>query len=156
MSEVKDSWWRPVALLLILIALSMDLLVWNFSGGAEFSSIFNQFALGFTLALGLTSFALLLVSIGSVHQYSRWKEQIIGLILISGLGLSLSNWQIGGSFEEMQRGSVILLAGVTAMLAASGLIFGLLLALVTGREHTPDPLLEMESTRGDVSLELDD
>ena len=56
----------------------------------------------------------------------------------------------------MQRGSVILLAGVTAMLAASGLIFGLLLALVTGREHTPDPLLEMESTRGDVSLELDD
>ena len=99
MSEVKDSWWRPVALLLILIALSMDLLVWNFSGGTEFSSIFNQFAFGITLDLGLTSFALLLVSIGSVHQYSRWKEQIIGLILISGLGLSLSNWQIGGSFE---------------------------------------------------------
>jgi len=156
MSEVKDSWWRPVALLLILIALSMDLLVWNFSGGIEFSSIFNQFALGFTLALGLTSFALLLVSIGSVHQYARWKEQIIGLILISGLGLSLYNWQIGGSLEEMQRGSVILLAGVSAMLAASGLIFGLLLALVTGREHTPDPLLEMESTRGDVPLELED
>ena len=156
MSEVRGSWWRPVALLLILIAFSMDLLVWHFSDGAEFSAIFNQFTLGFTLALGLTGLALLLVSIGSVHQHARWKEQIVGLILISGLGLSLTNWQMAGSFEEMQRGSVILLAGVTAMLAASGLVFGLLLALVTGREHPRDPLLEMESTHGDVSNELND
>ena len=96
MSEVRGSWWRPVALLLILIAFSMDLLVWHFSDGAEFSAIFNQFTLGFTLALGLTGLALLLVSIGSVHQYARWKEQIIGLILISGLGLSspIGKWQV--------------------------------------------------------------
>ena len=37
-----------------------------------------------------------------------------------------------------------------------GLVFGLLLALVTGREHVPDPLLDLDSTGGDVSLELDD
>ena len=51
---------------------------------------------------------------------------------------------------------VILLSGITAMLAAVGLVFGLLLALVTGREHIPDTVLEMDSTHGDVSLELED
>ena len=45
---------------------------------------------------------------------------------------------------------------VRQMLAAVGLVFGLLLALVTGREHVPDPLLDLDSTGGDVSLELDD
>jgi hypothetical protein len=61
-----------------------------------------------------------------------------------------------GSFDAMRDEGVILLSGITAMLAAVGLVFGLLLALVTGREHSPDPLLQMDSTRGDVSLELDD
>jgi hypothetical protein len=61
-----------------------------------------------------------------------------------------------GSFDAMRGEGVILLSGITAMLAALGLVFGLLLALVTGRKHSPDPLLQMESTRGDVSLELDD
>jgi hypothetical protein len=51
---------------------------------------------------------------------------------------------------------VMLFSGMTAMLAAVGLVFGLLLALVTGREHVPDPLLDLDSTGGDVSLELDD
>ena len=61
-----------------------------------------------------------------------------------------------GSVDAMRDGGVILLSGITAMLAAVGLVFGLLLALVTGREHAPDPLLEMDSTHGDVSLELED
>ena len=61
-----------------------------------------------------------------------------------------------GSVDAMRDEGVILLSGITAMLAAVGLVFGLLLALVTGREHTPDPLLEMDSTHGDVSLELED
>ena len=55
----------------------------------------------------------------------------------------------------MRSSGVIMLAGATAMLAASGLVFGLLLALVTGRELIPDPLLDMDSTGGDVSVELE-
>ena len=55
----------------------------------------------------------------------------------------------------MRQGGVILLSGLTGMLTALGLVFGLLLALVTGREHTTDPLLDMESTDGDVSIELE-
>jgi hypothetical protein len=112
--------------------------------------------LGFTLAFGLTSFALLLISLGAVHRHVRWQEQMMGLSLLTGLGLSLTNWQMDGSFDAMRGESVILLSGVTAMLAAFGLVFGLLLALVTGRKHIPDPLLQMESTHGDVSLELED
>ena len=81
---------------------------------------------------------------------------MIGLTLLAGLGLSLTNWQIGGSIDAMFDEGVILLSGITAMMAAVGLVFGLLLALVTGREHTPDPLLEMDSTHGDVSLELEE
>ena len=156
MTEERDAWWGPVALLMLLIAFSMDLLVWQLSGGTEFSSIIERAILGFTLAFGLTSFALLLISLGAVHSHVRWQEQVVGLFLLTGLGLSLTNWQIEGSVDAMRDEGVILLSGITAMLAAVGLVFGLLLALVTGREHTPDPLLEMDSTHGDVSLELED
>ena len=156
MTEERDAWWGPVALLMLLIAFSMDLLVWQLSGGTEFSSIIERAILGFTLAFGLTSFALLLISLGAVHSHVRWQEQVVGLFLLTGLGLSLTNWQMEGSVDAMRGEGVILLSGITAMLAAVGLVFGLLLALVTGREHTPDPLLEMDSTHGDVALELED
>ena len=156
MTEERDAWWGPVALLMLLIAFSMDLLVWQLSGGTEFSSIIERAILGFTLAFGLTSFALLLISLGAVHSHVRWQEQVVGLFLLTGLGLSLTNWQMEGSVDAIRDEGVILLAGITAMLAAVGLVFGLLLALVTGREHIPDPLLEMDSTHGDVSLELED
>ena len=156
MSDVKDAWWKPVALLMFVLAFGMDLLVWHYSGGWEFPAIIERMILGFTLAFGMTAFAILLVSLGAVHQHMRWQEQIIGLILLTGLGLSLTNWQMGGSIEDMVQGAVILLSGLTAMLAAVGLVFGLLLALVTGREYVPDPLLEMNSTQGDVSIELED
>ena len=156
MTEKRDAWWGPVALLMLLIAFSMDLLVWQLSGGTEFSSIIERAILGFTLAFGLTSFALLLISLGAVHSHVRWQEQVVGLFLLTGLGLSLTNWQMEGSVDAMRDEGVILLSGITAMLAAVGLVFGLLLALVTGREHTPDPLLEMDSTHGDVALELED
>ena len=156
MTEKRDSWWGPIALLMLLLAFSMDLLVWQLSGGVEFSSIIERMLLGFTLAFGITSFALLLISIGAVHQHVRWKEQVVGLFLLAGLGLSLSNWQMDGSLDAMRSEGVMLFSGITAMLAAVGLVFGLLLALVTGREHVPDPLLELDSTGGDVSVELDD
>ena len=61
-----------------------------------------------------------------------------------------------GSLDAMRSEGVMLFSGITAMLAAVGLVFGLLLALVTGREHVPDPLLELDSTGGDVSVALDD
>ena len=156
MTEKRDSWWGPIALLMLLLAFSMDLLVWQLSGGVEFSSIIERMLLGFTLAFGITSFALLMISIGAVHQHVRWKEQVVGLFLLAGLGLSLSNWQMDGSLDTMRSEGVMLFSGITAMLAAVGLVFGLLLALVTGREHVPDPLLDLDSTGGDVSVELDD
>ena len=156
MTEKRDSWWGQIAVLMLLLAFSMDLLVWQLSGGVEFSSIIERMLLGFTLAFGITSFALLLISIGAVHQHVRWKEQVVGLFLLAGLGLSLSNWQMDGSLDTMRSEGVMLFSGITAMLAAVGLVFGLLLALVTGREHVPDPLLELDSTGGDVSVELDD
>ena len=156
MTETKDAWWGPVALLMLLLAIGMDLLVWQLSGGVEFSNIVEQMILGFILAFGGTSLALLMVSIGSAHQHSHWKEQIVGLFLLAGLGLSLAHSQFNGSFAEMREGGVILLSGLTAMLAAIGLTTGLLLALVTGREYATDPLLEMESTGGDVVIELNE
>ena len=156
MTEEKESWWGPIALLMLLLAFSMDLLVWQISGGVELSMIVERMLLGFTLAFGITSFSLLLISIGALHQHVRWKEQVVGLTLLTGLGLSLSNWQMDGSLESLRGEGVMLFSGMTAMLAAVGLVFGLLLALVTGREHVPDPLLDLDSTGGDVSLELDD
>ena len=156
MTEQRESWWGPIALLMLLLAFSMDLLVWQLSGGVEVSAIIERMLLGFTMAFGITSFALLMISIGALHQHVRWKEQVVGLFLLAGLGLSLSNWQMDGSLESLRSEGVMLFSGMTAMLAAVGLVFGLLLALVTGREHVPDPLLDLDSTGGDVSLELDD
>ena len=97
-----------------------------------------------------------MISIGPIHQHVRSKEQVVGLTLLALLGLSLSNWQMSGSLESLRGEGVMLFSGMTAVLAAVGLVFGLLLALVTGREHVPDPLLDLDSTGGDVSLELDD
>ena len=156
MTGQRESWWGPMALLMLLLAFSMDLLVWQLSGGVELSSILERMLLGFTLAFGITCFALLMISIGAIHQHVRWKEQVVGLTLLAGLGLSLSNWQMSGSLESLRGEGVMLFSGITAALAAVGLVFGLLLALVTGREHVPDPLLDMDSTGGDVSVELDD
>ena len=156
MTGKRDSWWGPVALLMLLIAFSMDLLVWQLSGGTEFSLIIERMLLGFSLAFGITSLALLLVTIGAIHQHARWKEQVIGLLLLAGLGLSIAHWQMGGSIEELRNQGVMLFSGMAAMMAAVGLVFGLLLALITGREHPADPLLELESTGGDVIVDLED
>ena len=156
MTEKRDSWWGPVALLMLLIAFSMDLLVWQLSGGTEFSLIIERMLIGFSLAFGITSLALLLVTIGAIHQHARWKEQVIGLLLLAGLGLSVAHWQMGGSIEDMRYQGVMLFSGMAAMMAAVGLVFGLLLALITGREHPADPLLELKSTGGDVAVDLED
>ena len=156
MTEKQDSWWGPVALLMLVIAFSMDLLVWQLSGGTELSLIIERLLLGFSLAFGITSLGLLLVTIAAMHQHARWKEQVIGLLLLAGLGLSIANWQMGGSLEDMRNQGVMLFSGMAAMMAAVGLVFGLLLALITGREHAVDPLLQLQSTGGDVALDLDD
>ena len=155
MSEEKDAWWAPVSLLTILIAICMDLLVWRYSEGSEFSSVASRLVLGFTMSFGVTSLALLIVSIGAIHKHSRWQEQVIGLAILTSLGLGLTYWQLDGSIDAMRNYGVILLAGASAMFAAIGLVFGLLLALVTGRKHIADPLIEMESTGGDLSVELE-
>jgi membrane associated rhomboid family serine protease len=81
---------------------------------------------------------------------------VIGLLLLAGLGLSIAHWQMGGSIEDMRNEGAMLFSGMAAMMAAVGLVFGLLLALITGREHAADPLLELESTGGDVSVALED
>ena len=156
MTEKRDSWWGPVALLMLLIAFSMDLLVWQLSGGTEFTLIIERMLLGFSLAFGITSLALLLVTIAAIHQHARWKEQVIGLLLLAGLGLSVAHWQMGGSIEDMRYQGVMLFSGMAAMMAAVGLVFGLLLALITGREHSAAPRLELESTGGDVTVDLED
>lgn len=156
MTQQKDAWWKPVALLMLVIAIGMDLLVWQLSGGVEFSTIAQQAFRGFILAFGGTSIALLTISLGSLHRHAQWKEQIIGLGLLSVIALYLAHSEYGQSIDGMREGGTILLSGLTAMLAAVGLVFGLLLALVTGREHVSDPLLEMESTGGDVSIEVNE
>ena len=81
---------------------------------------------------------------------------MIGLLLLTGLGLSVAHWQMGGSIEDMRNQGVMLFSGMAAMIAAVGLVCGLLLALITGREHPADPLLELESTGGDVAVDLED
>jgi hypothetical protein len=154
MTQTKDAWWRPVGLLMLTIVIGMDLLVWQLSGGTHFSTIAEQMIRGFILAFGGTSVALLTMSLGSVHRHAQWREQIFGLLLLSGIAFLLVHSQYDGSFEEIRKGGVMLLSGLTAMLAAIGLVFGLLLALVTGREHEADPLLEMESSGGDVPINL--
>ena len=156
MTQKKDAWWKPVALLMLVIAFGMDLLVWQLSGGVELSTIAQEAIRGFILAFGGTSIALLTISLGSLHRHSQWKEQITGLLLLSVIALYLTYSEYGRSIDGMREGGTILLSGLSAMLAAVGLVFGLLLALVTGREHLADPLLEMESTGGDVSIELNE
>ena len=153
MTQSKDTWWRPVALLMLVFAIGMDLLVWQLSGGVEISMIVEQVINGFILAFGGTSLVLLAMSLGSVHQHAQWKEQIFGLFLLTAIGFYLTFHFYNGASEEIREGGAILLSGLTAMLTAIGLVFGLLLALVTGREHFNDPLLEMESTGGDVDIE---
>tara|TARA_B100001778_G_scaffold316859_1_gene304096 strand:+ start:3655 stop:4125 length:471 start_codon:yes stop_codon:yes gene_type:complete len=156
MTQSKDAWWRPVALLMLVFAIGMDLLVWQLSGGVKISMIVEQVINGFILAFGGTSLVLLAMSLGSVHQHAQWKEQIFGLLVLTVIGFYAAFHLYDGASEYIREGGVILLSGLTAMLTSIGLVFGLLLALVTGREHFTDPLLEMESTGGDVDIEANE
>ena len=156
MTQSKDTWWRPVALLMLVFAIGMDLLVWQLSGGVKISMIVEHVINGFILAFGGISLVLLAMSLGSVHQHAQWKEQIFGLLLLTVIGFYAAFHLYNGAIEYIREGGVILLSGLTAMLTAIGLVFGLLLALVTGREHFTDPLLEMESTGGDVDIEANE
>ena len=47
MTQKKDAWWKPVALLMLGIAFGMDLLVWQLSGGVELSTIAQEAIRGF-------------------------------------------------------------------------------------------------------------
>jgi hypothetical protein len=155
-AEDRGPWWRLIALLLVLILVAMDLLVWQFSGGTDVADAFRDMMIGAALAFGLACLALLLVSLGTLHRHMRWREQVFGLALFAGLGLSAAAWQLGDSIAALREQAGILLVGLSAAMAASGLVLGLLLALVTGRQHVADPLLDMHSTGGDVSLEIED
>ena len=156
MTQSQDAWWRPVALLMLVFAIGMDLLVWQLSGGVKISMIVEQVINGFILAFGGTSLVLLAMSLGSVHQHAQWKEQTFGLLVLTVIGFYAAFHLYDGASEYIREGGVILLSGLTAMLTSIGLVFGLLLALVTGREHFTDPLLEMESTGGDVDIEANE
>lgn len=152
-AEDKGPWWRLIAALLACIVLGMDLLVWQLSGGTDLGGAGGRMLLGAALAFGLACLAFLLVSLAALHRHMRWREQVFGLTLFSGLGLSLSIWRTGDAIDLLRPEGGMLLAGLTAALAATGLVLGLLLALVTGRTHQTDPLLEMRSTGGEVPLE---
>ena len=111
--------------------------------------------IGFTLAFGMTSLALLVVSLSAVHKHMRWQEQVLGLAVFTILGISLAYWSLEESTQSLRENGAILIAGLIAMLAAIGLVFGLLLALITGRTHEPDLLISLKSTDGDVEIELE-
>jgi len=158
-AEDQGPWWRLIAMLLLLIIIGMDLVAWQLSGGANISEVLGNFLVGLTLAFTMTSVGLLLVSLAALHRHMRWQEQVIGLTLLSTIGLAITSSIIQSdgqstidALDAMRTEGGMILNGMTATLAAVGLVLGLLLALVTGREHAPDPLLEMESTGGDVAL----
>ncbi len=149
--------WRWVFSTLIGLAIAIDVTAWYLRGEIDPSSILSRVLLGLVLGLGLTASGLLLVTISAVHREMRAVEQIIGLAIAAGLGLSLAGWMIEGGIgasasgmdgilEESRIGAAMLLNGLFAGLTAAGLVFGLLLALVTGRPMEKDPLLDLEST----------
>ena len=129
-ADDRGPWWRLIALLLVLILIAMDLLVWQFSGGTDVLDAFRDMMNGAALAFGLASLALLLVSLGTLHRHMRWREQVFGLALFTGLGLSAAAWQLGDSISTLREQAGMLLVGLSAALAASGLVLGLLLGVV--------------------------
>ncbi len=160
-SNDSGPWWKIIALLMLLLLIGMDLVVWQFSGGVNFQSLSSDLIIGFTLAFGITSLVLFLISLATIHRHMQWKEQLVGLALMSSLGLSLTAWLLEGdtgssegAINAIRTESAMLINGLTAALAASMLVLGLLLALITGRQHQTDPLLEMESTLGDIEIEI--
>jgi|GEM_PF-2873634 len=149
--------WRWVFGTLIGLAIAIDVTAWYLRGEIDPSSVLSRALFGLVLALGLSASALLLVTISAIHREMRATEQVIGLAIAAGLGLSLTGWMIEGGFatsisgtenilEQARIGGAMLLNGLFASLTAAGLVFGLLLALVTGRPMEKDPLLELEST----------
>ena len=73
-SNDSGPWWKIIALLMLLLLIGMDLVVWQFSGGVNFQSLSSDLIIGFTLAFGITSLVLFLISLATIHRHMQWKE----------------------------------------------------------------------------------
>jgi len=94
----------------------------------------------FTTTAGILTIA----SLGSIHKAFKPTIQVAGLGLTTALGVMLGA-MVGISCEIAVTGVAHGLASFSAAAIAAGATIGLLLAIVTGRPHPPDPLLDLEA-----------
>jgi hypothetical protein len=88
---------------------------------------------------------LAITSLGSLHKAFKPTIQVAGLGAMA-LGGIIIGYLLNISCEMAISMVAHGIASFSAAAIAVGATIGLLLAMVTGRPHPPDPLLELEST----------
>jgi hypothetical protein len=152
--SIRDSW----RLLLLLVAIISGLLVVDWQLGVDFSAVLAERRILHSLivAFTTTSGVLFMATVAMAHRHSRVVEQLIGTGIATGFGILLYGvvvsdlaWTVpytqNGVDDQFYLTALRMLGTLLAAFTAFGLVFGMLLALVTGRQPEKDPLLDLES-----------
>ena len=162
--------WQTLALVVLTLILCIFVANIHLEVDDEVSGVdigmrfFHSAIVSFMLTAGL----LLMFTLAFAHRQARITEQALGMFLTTVVTALIYRWIIdAGMLLPGVMGDVwsqfsttvlrLLVAGCAGWLAL-GICFGLLLALVSGRRHADDPLLELSSedftaVEGDDSAE---
>lgn len=163
---VRD--WR----LLSIVVLGLVVLIFIANMHLEVRSevedvdIFSRFVHSALVSFMVVSGILFLLTMALSHNHARLVEQALGTFLAAAAGAFVYGSVVDDGFvvavigsdvwTQFSTGALRMLVSDFAIVLAGCISFGLLLTLVTGREVSPDPLLELESTSFVIDAKGDD
>ena len=162
--------WQTLALVVLTLILCIFVANIHLEVRGEVADIdigmrfFHSAIVSFMLTTGL----LFMFTLAFAHRQARITEQSLGMFLTTVVAALVYGWAVdvgmllpgvvGDVWSQFSTTVLRLLVAECAGLLALGICFGLLLALVSGRRHADDPLLELSSedftaAEGDDSAE---
>ena len=162
--------WQTLALVVLTLILCIFVANIHLEVRGEVADIdigmrfFHSAIVSFMLTTGL----LFMFTLAFAHRQARITEQALGMFLTTVVAALVYGWAVdagmllpgvvGDIWSQFSTTVLRLLVSECAGLLALGICFGLLLALVSGRRHADDPLLELSSedfsaAEGDDSAE---
>tara|TARA_B100001013_G_C24583685_1_gene431730 strand:+ start:492 stop:1013 length:522 start_codon:yes stop_codon:yes gene_type:complete len=149
--------WQTLAMVLLMLILCIFVANVHLEVRGEVSNVdigmrfFHSAIVSFMLTTGM----LFTFTLAFAHRQARITEQALGMFLTTVVAALIYGWAIDSGmllpgvvndiWSQFSTTVLRLLVVECAGWIALGICFGLLLAMVSGREYADDPLLELNS-----------